>query len=224
MGGTVVLNPDAPRYNEIKPLFASAYHNEYFTGDADKMLENSNNYLERSAILNRNGAALAALLQKEADDPSSPVTGVRYPPQNDTFENYKALMRRPTPDFTPGYGCLLSVDFEDVESTIAYYDNLFFYCGPHLGAHHSLAMPFNAVVYGGDENFKYHVAYGVREEQIRMSVGLEDEEELLDTVKFALQKAREAKSAKAASAHGELEKEARKVITVAAEVSANFEG
>lgn len=219
MGGSVVLNPDSPRYAEIQPHFASAFRNEYFAGDADVLLSNSADYLPRSAILNRNAGALAALFQQEADDPASPVSGVQYPPQNDTFAHYQALTRRTTSDFTPGGGCLLSVDFEDVDSAIAFYDHLGFYDGPHLGAHLSLAMPFNATVYGKDkEEFKYHVAYGLREEQVRLSVGLEDEEELVDTVKFALQKAREAKKA----AGGE--KQDPQVAALAKEVSANFGG
>lgn len=226
MGGSVVLNPDSPRYGEIKPHFTSDYRNEYFANDADVLLSNNADYIPRSIILNRNAATLAALLQKETDDPTSPVTGSLYPPHNDTFDNYKALMRRTTPEFTPGYGCLLNVDFEDLETAIAFYDNLAFYCGPHLGAHLSLANAFNTAVYGKvREEAKYHASYGLREEQVRLAVGLEDEEELVDTVNFALQKAREAKEAKKASGGSKaVEKENAEVVATTVEVSADAEG
>lgn len=53
-------------------------------------------------------------------------------------------------------------------------------------------MPFNALVFGKDpDEAKYHAEYGARGEQVRISVGLEDEDELLAAAEFALGKAEE---------------------------------
>ena len=201
MSGSIVLNPDSPRYEPVKEAVKSQFHNELFAGDAEKLLSNSEDYLQRSIILNRNASTVAAFLQTQVEDASSPVVSVEYPEQNDTLANYQAFMRPATPEFTPGYGCLLSVDFESKACAKAFYDNIQFYQGPHLGAHHSLAVPFNELVWGRDpKDLEYHAGYGVRGEQIRLAVGLESEEELVDTVKAALVFATEAKIQAKASA------------------------
>lgn len=242
MAGSVVLNPHSRFYHTaLKPLFTKAFHNELFAGDAETLLANSADYFARTRILNRNAASLAALLATKASDPSSPVTHVLYPSTSDTRHNYEAFMRPVGPEqetgesFTPGYGCLLSVDFESLTTVRAFYDNLEFHCGPHLGAHRTLAMCFNAVVYGRDpEEGKYHASYGVRPEQIRISVGLESEEEILAAVEYALDKAdeafRAAKKVHGLDAQKLLDKTSTSdssnedVVTVAEGTRANYEG
>jgi len=197
MGGSLVLNPESQRYSALKPIFTTNFHNEYFIGDAEKLLSNSEDYFARSTILNRNAKTLVDYLQTLVNDPSYAITKVLYPTQSDTLANYQAFMRRPTDDFVPGYGCLLSVEFEDKDCAKIFFDNLSFHHGPHLGAHVSLAAPFNEMLWGKDEEgAAYHGAYGVRGEQIRISVGLESEEDVLDTVKAALEKVRAFKGAK----------------------------
>lgn len=222
MGGSTVLNPLSPHYHStLKPLFTRFFHNEYFAADAETLLSNSEDYLPRTRILNHNAAALAAYLTTKASDPSSPVTGVLYPKTSDTRSHYEAFMRprkpaststststsntsntapskgeeeeaQPSSSFTPGYGCLLSVDFEDLATARAFYNNLEFHCGPHLGAHRTLALCFNATMYGKNpEEERYHASYGVRPEQVRISVGLEGEEEIIAAVEHALGKADE---------------------------------
>lgn len=197
IAGSVVLNPLSPSYAAVKPLLAASFHNELFAADAEKLLANSADYLARSAVLNRNAAALASYLSTRTHpaaepDPAFPVRAVLYPTTSDTRANYEAFLRPATADFTPGYGCLLSVDFETTEAAAAFYDNLQVHCGPHLGAHRTLAMPFNAAIFGADpEQAAYHAGYGARPEQVRISVGLEDEEEILAAVREALVKAGE---------------------------------
>lgn len=67
------------------------------------------------------------------------------------------------------------------------------HCGPHLGAHRTLALPFNALVFGKEpQEARYHAGYGARPEQVRLSVGLEDEGELVAAVELALERATEA--------------------------------
>ncbi|KAJ4397235.1 hypothetical protein N0V93_001459 [Gnomoniopsis smithogilvyi] len=190
MGGSVVLNPLSAFYTQLKPLFTSNFRNELFAGDAETLLANSANYLPRSFILNRNGAALSSYLFAQVANPESPIKAVLYPTTSDTRANYDAFIRPSTPDFTPGYGCLLSVDFHTLDAAIAFYDNFAAHNGPHLGAHRMLAIPFNTLVHGKvAEDAAYHASYGATPEQVRISVGLEDEEEVLAAARVALEAA-----------------------------------
>ncbi|KAF8142299.1 pyridoxal phosphate-dependent transferase [Mycena galopus ATCC 62051] len=187
MGGSIILNPSSPFYPALKKVYQETFHNEYFAGDAEKLLANSANYLPRSAILNRNAAVVAALLQTHAARPNTPILKVLYPSLSDTAANYEAFMRPATADFTPGYGCLLSIDFPTIRVARAFYDNLQVHQGPHLGAHRTLAMCFNELAWGKDEEeFKYHIAYGSRREQVRVSVGLEEVGELTEVFEEAV--------------------------------------
>lgn len=194
MGGSVLIPPSSPFSAALKQTLASQHHNELFHADAAKLLSNSRDYLARSAVLNRNALALATFLHEQALLPTSPVTAVLYPPFTDTHDNYLAVMRPATEAFAPGYGCLLAVDFESLATAQAFYDNLSVYHGPHLGAHHTLAFPFNDAIWGPEPGApEYLASYGARAEQVRVSVGLESEEELVDTFREALRFAEEVK-------------------------------
>ena len=183
MGGSAILNKDSILYPELKVLFKD-YHGDLFPGDAAILLQNSSNYLERSTKLNKNAEILVNFLQSFVSNPSSSVTKVFYPTVSPTLKNYNAVKRSATQDFTPGYGCLFSVDFKTLDQAIAFYNNLHFHQGPHLGAHRTLCVAYVKVAY--DEVMPGAEAWGLRPSQIRISTGLEDAELLLATVKHAL--------------------------------------
>ncbi|OAP65285.1 hypothetical protein AYL99_01257 [Fonsecaea erecta] len=189
MAGSAVLSPLSSRYGELKALFDTEHHDDLYIRDAETLAHNSLDYLERSVVLNRNAEKLVDYLQSKAQDPTSSVKRVFYPTVNlDTLPNYTPWMRRPTPEFPhPGYGCLLSVEFRDIEATIAFYDNLHVHKGPHLGAHLTLALPYSLGVYGNEA--EWASGYGVRQEQVRISVGLEDTEELVERLRWAVEAA-----------------------------------
>jgi cystathionine gamma-synthase len=198
MAGSVILNPLSIHYNALTKLSVNTHHNELYIADADALLKNCADYLPRSRLLNRNAAAMASHLHVHALDPASPVARVHYPSLRPDVVNYKALMCRPTEDFPePGYGCLLSLDFEDLDTTIAFYDTLKFYAAPHLGAHRTLTMCFNALAYGKKkEEAAYYRTLGLLEEAVRISAGLEDVQDLIDTLDEALAVATEVKRKK----------------------------
>jgi cystathionine gamma-synthase len=184
MGGSAALNPNSPLYSEVKPLFKSIYHNDLYSGDAEKFLKNSEDYFARSKILDDNAEALVNYLQSLVSDPKSSVACVYYPTVSPTLSTYNKYKRPATPEFTPGYGCLFSIELKNNESTIAFYNNLHVHHGPHLGAHRTLALPYVKALYIDElERLK---PMGLKETQIRISVGLEDINELIETFKFAL--------------------------------------
>lgn len=196
MGGSLLLPPHSPHHSLLSQTLSRQFRNEYFHPAAAKLLSNSADYLTRSQVLNRNAFSLANyLFQEHVPSSSSPVKAVLYPPFTDTKPNYNAVMRPPTDDFPdPGYGCLLAIDFETLPLAKVFYDNLSVYHGPHLGAHQTLAFPFNDAIWGVEPGAaEYLKTFGANPEQVRISVGLESEEELLDTFKFALEKATEEK-------------------------------
>lgn len=190
LAASAVLNPTSRRYTELKTLFKEKYHNDFYNLDAEQLERNSRDYMSRSVILNGNAAALAAYFQPLTLDPTSCVKKVYYPSTDTSITNYTPYMRQPTPDFTPGYGCLMSVEFENMDATISFLEHLNVHQGPHLGAHLTLAMPYTKVLYG--LKLKDVEKEGLRETQVRVAVGLEDTGELVETFRDAVVKADEA--------------------------------
>ncbi|EXM27560.1 hypothetical protein FOTG_06010 [Fusarium oxysporum f. sp. vasinfectum 25433] len=152
-------------------------------------------FLERTKILNRNALAMANFLHKAISIPDSPVVNVQYPCQLGSKSNYDAILRRATPELPePGYGCLLTVEFSTVEAAIAFYDRAGFYPSPHLGGHVTIMFAYNMVVFGKKPDEKaYMHELGVREASVRISAGLENEEDLVDTLRDALEVATKVK-------------------------------
>ncbi|CZR58793.1 related to O-succinylhomoserine (thiol)-lyase [Phialocephala subalpina] len=184
MAASAVLNPTSKRYEEMKTLMKENYQNVLYDGDAEVLEKNSRDYMARSKTLNNNAEKLVSFLDSLAKDPNSSVAKVWYPTTSPTLTTYKQYMRQPTPDFTPGYGCLFSLELDTVEATEACYDNLHVHIGPHLGAHLTLAIPYVKALYG--KELEKVEKIGLNERQIRVSVGLEDTEHLIEVFKHAL--------------------------------------
>lgn len=84
---------------------------------------------------------------------------------------------------------------ESVDMAKAFYDHCGFYSTAHLGALVTLMLPYAMLVYGRKvEDRAYFREIGVKEERIRFSAGLEDVEDLIDTIKDALDFAAEAEN------------------------------
>ncbi|KAL2161599.1 hypothetical protein VTH06DRAFT_8161 [Thermothelomyces fergusii] len=209
MGGSVVVPRQSAHHGAVRAALAAQFRNEYFAADAARLLANARSYVARSRVLNRNALALAAFLDgyrrrslasRPAAAAACPVAAVLYPPFTPSAASYEAVMRRRRRDggdgggFAPGYGCLLAVEFASLRTARAFYDGLSVYHGPHLGAHHTLAFPFNDAIWGADpEAAAYLRTYGAKAEQVRVSVGLEDERDLIDTFAAALDVAERAR-------------------------------
>ena len=187
MGGSIVLNPSLPSYPKLKSLFEKFYQNTLYDADAEVLLSNSADYLARSTIHHRNADALTSYFSSLASDPSSCIRKLYYPSVNLSRPLYEAFMRPKTDDFTPGYGCLMSVEFHRIEQAAAFFDALDLFGAPHLGAHVTLVLPYVKGLYA--KELEWAGKYDLRETQIRIAPGLEDTEHLLKTVKTAIQAA-----------------------------------
>lgn len=192
MGGSLVVNPNMKHHDTLLDLCQRNFINEYFNTDVETLEQNSRDYLERSQRLNANALAIANYLDSLANDPSSPISKVAYPSLGPDVRLYKSFMRPSAPDFIPGYGCLLSVELESVETAIAFYDNLHVHQGPHLGAHRTLALPYVRALH--HKEMDWVKACGMSERMVRISAGLEGTEKLIEVFEAAVKAARDVKA------------------------------
>ncbi|EGX88847.1 Cystathionine gamma-synthase, converts cysteine into cystathionine [Cordyceps militaris CM01] len=189
IGGAAILNPASAKYAALKALFDAQYVPEMHVLDAETFERNSRDYLPRSARLNANASAVVAYLRARAQDPDSSVRRVHYPSVSDT---YRAFMRPATADFAPGYGCLLSVEMADLDAARAFYNNLDVHKGVHFGAPFTLAIAYAVCVYLKKE--EWAARFGLKQTQIRIAIGLEDTDALLEDFRVAVEAADQAKS------------------------------
>ncbi|QPG97313.1 hypothetical protein C2857_006131 [Epichloe festucae Fl1] len=86
------------------------------------------------------------------EQPDSPVVSVQYPSLLASKINYGPFKRPGTPELpSPGYGCLLTVEFESVDTTRAFYDRCGFYPSPYLGGHLTFMSAYNMLMFGKDK-------------------------------------------------------------------------
>jgi cystathionine gamma-synthase len=187
IAGSAILNPASTKYPKLKSLFNEQYTPELYVRDAEALEKNSRTYLTRTEKLNENAVSLVQYLKSCAEDPHSAIHQVHHPSINPSGKHYKQFMRPNGPGFTPGYGCLLSVELEDMPATVAFYNNLNVHKGPHLGAPFTLCFAYTMCAYKG--KLDWAAAYDLRPTQLRISVGLEETATLLEDFRIAVEAA-----------------------------------
>ncbi|KAL8748240.1 MAG: hypothetical protein Q9184_007474 [Pyrenodesmia sp. 2 TL-2023] len=175
-----------PFYKQLKCLFRQGYQNELYVDDAVQLELNSRNFLLRAVHVNTTTQLLVDFFQGLQLRPRSSITAVYYPSLCWSVENYRAQMRAPTDEFTPGFGGLFTVEFESVEKASVFFNNAAMHKGPSLGASMTLLQPYvQTVFYQGKQ---WAAQYGLKETIVRVSVGLEDPKELLRIFREAMLK------------------------------------
>ncbi|KAJ9494161.1 Cystathionine gamma-synthase [Exophiala xenobiotica] len=181
MGGSAVLNPASKWYTEIKQTLDREYEDNYWAEDAVFMERNSRDFISRSERINGNAEAIASRLQ------SCPfVKKVYYPKCSPSRPNYDACRTA-----NGGYGGLLSVTFQHYEQAIVFFDTLECQKGPSLGTNFTLACPFTILAHYTE--LDWTAKWGVEPDLVRLSVGLEDPEDLTARFDRALKAAESAK-------------------------------
>jgi cystathionine gamma-synthase len=154
MGGSAVLNPLSPRYQDLKSLFSTNYKADYSPLDAAVMASNSRDYLPRNTILNHNTQTLVDYFFTKCQDPSSAITSVQHPTTNPGFKaNFDKVKRPQTEEYTPGYGYLFSVEFKSLKDLEVFYNHLNMHMGPHLGAHRTIVVTYVFAMYGKEREW-----------------------------------------------------------------------
>jgi cystathionine gamma-synthase len=167
MGGSLVLNDKGPMYSTLKAYFDKSYENTFWVQDALVMERNSRDYATRAAKVNRTTLAMVKFL---VDCPL--ISKVYYPTVLELKKYYDEIK---TPN--GGYGGLVSFLFHEPADAVAFFNAMNFHKGPSLGTNFTLACPYSILAHYQelDEIEKWDVDRNL----IRVSVGIEDEEEIL---------------------------------------------
>ena len=174
MGGALICNPRSPFYRELKPL-VQAKHEELLWGEDALLLDaQARTFPERMKRHNRNGRLIAERLRRHPG-----VERVWYP-QWECGEAYEAVRRA-----GGGWGSVLSFVPTHAEARAPrIYDRLPICKGPSLGTVFTLACPLTILAHSSE--LDWAEACGVPRQLIRISVGLEDPEELWQGLAYAL--------------------------------------
>jgi cystathionine gamma-synthase len=165
LAGAVTLNPRSTHYPTLHHLLLkeSPSNSLLWHEDALVLELNSRDFVARSTRTSANAAALAAWLEQHPA-----VEEVYYPRDGDGFEE----VARPG----AGRGCLLSFVLKDPAKAPAVYDNLMVSKGPSLGTNFTLCCPYTLLAHYTE--LEWAAKCGVRADLLRVSVGLEDIEDL----------------------------------------------
>jgi cystathionine gamma-synthase len=174
MGGAVICNPDSPYYGELTALVGEEHEDLLWDGDAQTVLSQARSFPERMRRHNANGISIAERLQQHPA-----VERVWYPKWE--FSDVYEAVRRPE----GGWGSLVTFMPRNArECSPRIYDRLEVCKGPSLGTVFTLACPFTLLAHYTE--LEWAEACGVSRYLIRLSVGLEDPEELWTRVARAL--------------------------------------
>lgn len=188
---SLVLNPRGRHYCELKAKVPDVYEDLYFDEDAVFMERNSRDFRRRIEVIDNNALAVCTFLRSRsisADPPHAHAVVKRvYYPKWETPQHYERCRVRRDGVPVGGYGGLFSVTFTSAAASRAFYDTLGCQKGPSLGTNFTLASPY--VILAHYAELDWAAQYGVEQSLVRVSVGLEDREELLREFGRALQAA-----------------------------------
>jgi cystathionine gamma-synthase len=174
MGGSAIFNPNSRYYAALKEFARTEYEDTYWPEDVVFMERNSRDFVSRIDRINANAEAICDVFQ---DSPL--IKSVFYPKHNKSRANYEAC-KLPG----GGYGGLLSVVFQDRAQAIAFFDAVDTAKGPSLGTNFTLTSPY--VLLAHYQELDWAASFGVDPDMIRISVGLEETEQIVNVFKTAL--------------------------------------
>ncbi|KAG7284103.1 hypothetical protein NEMBOFW57_010464 [Staphylotrichum longicolle] len=177
MGGSAIFNPNSRYYAALKTWARTEYEDTYWPEDVMFLERNSRDLVSRVDRINTNAEAICDVLR------ASPlVKSLFYPKFNPSRANYEAC-KLPT----GGWGGLLSVVLHNREQAVAFYDAVDTAKGPSLGTNFTLTSPYVLLAHYGE--LDWAETFGVERDLIRISVGLEETEHIVNVFKAALKAA-----------------------------------
>ncbi|PYI07861.1 PLP-dependent transferase [Aspergillus sclerotiicarbonarius CBS 121057] len=177
MGGSAILNPEGRYHQPLKNAFDADYEDTYWVEDVMFMERNSRDFVTRIKKINDNAEAICNVLLAHPL-----VKDVYYPKYTPTKPFYEDC-RIPT----GGYGGLLSFTFHEKAHAVAFFDRIETAKGPSLGTNFTLVSPY--VVLAHYWELDWAAGFGVPADLLRVSVGVEDMEDLKARFTAALQAA-----------------------------------
>ncbi|CAM2070422.1 PLP-dependent transferase [Sulfidibacter corallicola] len=175
MGGALLLNPQSERFDALCTGLAATFEDLLWSEDAIVLAENGRDFRARLTRVNRTAGELCRYLKTHPA-----VTRVHYP-EFVSRANYESLSM----SSDPGFGGLFSLELVDGPSEAPrVYDALRVCKGPGLGTNFTLACPYTLLAHYGERDWA--ASCGVRPDLLRVSVGLEDADDLMRRFEDAL--------------------------------------
>ncbi|ETW03291.1 hypothetical protein H310_04794 [Aphanomyces invadans] len=182
MAGSLVVNSASPWYTTLHNEYASDSY--IFEDDCVEILEASKDVCERIHRVNSSASAIAS---RFATHPQ--VETVYYPKFVDSAQYSANLTYHSTT--ADAFGPLMSVVLHGGEPAAkAFYNALGFAKGPSLGTNFTLACPYTLLAHY--DELDYVESCGVDRNLIRISIGLEDVDEIWSHMEVALRAAADA--------------------------------
>lgn len=174
MGGALICNPRSPLHDELKGIVQGQHEELLWEEDAAVLDEQARGFPDRMRRHNENGLWIAEQLRRH------PAVERVWYPKWEFSEAYESV-RRPN----GGWGALLTfLPKNAVETSPRIYDRMALCKGPSLGTVFTLACPFTLLAHYAE--LEWAEACGVSRYLIRLSVGLEEREELWKRLDLAL--------------------------------------
>ncbi len=175
LAGCVQLVQSSPFYADLLEFFQDDCEDgcRLYAADAAVLDENSKGFLERMAPVNASAEALVNLLQE------LPAVDKIWYPLLSTPEQYQKVLRD-----RAGYGGLISFTLKNEKKSSKVFNALELSKGPSLGTEFSLVCPYTLLAHY--DELDWAEGCGVPTNLIRVSVGLEGQEQLVETFSKAL--------------------------------------
>lgn len=190
---SLVLNPKGRHYTTLKAHMSYSFEDSYYDEDAIYMERNSRDFRRRIHIIDQNTEAVCDFLYSRslASSPSPASTPfvikeVFYP----KFTTPEHFLRCRIPSSESGFGGLFSLTFTSPTIAREFFNALPCHKGPSLGTNFTLACPYTILAHYAEMDWV--AQYGVEEGLVRVSVGLESRQVLLDGFTKALEVAERA--------------------------------
>lgn len=166
MAGSLILPPASPLHDTLREALTADFEPLLWHEDAAVLAKNCKDFPDRMDRMNRACAQLCAHLRRHPA-----VAEIHYPAFNARAEYDK--LRTPH----GGYGGLFSLLLKDAPAAPRFYDALRVSKGPSLGTNYTLACPFTLLAHYRE--LDWAEAQGVSRWLVRVSVGLEDPQDLI---------------------------------------------
>ena len=174
MGGAVVVKPETEVGTAILENLSEEYEDRLWAEDAGILERNSRDFSVRMNRINSTTETLCDVLKK------NPFIDQLFYPKFTTCDHYNAFKKPGR-----GYSGVFSIVVKNAaNNTAKFFDSLMISKGPSLGTNFSLACPYTILAHYHEIDFV--TSHGVSKELIRVSVGLEEADDLISRFNQAL--------------------------------------
>jgi cystathionine gamma-synthase len=191
---SLLLNARFSHYEKFRTHLKETFLDSYYPPDAIRMELNSRDFASRVRAINSSTRPLCAFLRSRSlclasENPSVLPNSERnlfvikqvFYPEYITLSNYDMCRRPNSPD---NFGPLFSLTFISKLASETFYNALPCAKGPSLGTNFTLVCPYTILAHYNE--MEWAAGYGVEEGIVRVSVGMENIETLIEWFRHAL--------------------------------------